>query len=280
MFRGIAFPRQTIFASLVLFNIVPDLQDIQVQVVAQGVLQITLDRAQARNALRNNTLREISETFRQVEADPDTRCIILYGNQDIFAAGADIKEMADQNLVDVYLSERPKYWKVISETKKPIIAAVNGYALGGGCELVMHADIVIAGRNAQFGQPEINLGIIPGSGGTQRLIRSVGKSVAMKMVLAGEFLSAEEALAHHLVAEVVEPEVTLKRALQLAEKISKKSPLAIRAAKESLLAAFETHLSSGLELERKLFTLLAGSDDRREGITAFLEKRSPNFRGN
>ena len=161
----------------------------------------------------------------------------------------------------------------------PLIAAVNGFALGGGCELAMHADIVIAGSSAQFGQPEINLGIIPGAGGSQRLIRAVGKSLASQMVLSGEFIDAETACSAGLVSEITQPELTLERARQLALTIAGKSPLALRQAKQALQQAFEGPLGSGLEFERKAFVMLAGSEDRREGIDAFLEKRKPEFKG-
>jgi len=174
---------------------------------------------------------------------------------------------------------RPAIWRRIYQFPKPLIAAVNGFALGGGCELAMHADIIIAGDNAQFGQPEINLGIIPGAGGTQRLIRTVGKSLAMKLVLSGEFIGAEEARQSGLVAEVTIPEMTIERALKLAKTIAKKPPLAVKQAKDVLLKAFETDLDAGLQYERKAFTVLSGTEDRNEGINAFLEKRKPHYRG-
>jgi enoyl-CoA hydratase len=181
--------------------------------------------------------------------------------------------------VGVLNDPRVLHWRRIAQFPKPLIAAVNGFALGGGCELVMHADIVIAGDNAQFGQPEINLGIIPGAGGTQRLIRTVGKSMAMQLVLSGEFISAAQARDFGLVSEVTIPERTLERATELARKIATKPPIAVRQAKEVLLKAYETTLDSGLSLERKAFTLLAATEDRNEGIAAFMEKRKPNFTG-
>lgn len=197
----------------------------------------------------------------------------------VFAAGADIKEMADLSPVGIWKDKRPQHWNSIKAFQKPFIAAVNGYCLGGGMELAMCADIIIAGEDAQFGQPEINLGIIPGAGGTQRLIRSVGKSLAMKMILSGEFIKAGDALTAGLVAEVTQPELTLKRATALAKTIASKSPIAVRVAKEAILAAYETPLSQGLELERKAFLFLASTDDRQEGIQAFMAKRPPQFKG-
>lgn len=243
------------------------------------VLTIWLQRPQARNALRRQMLAEIAEALESAYAGGEVRCAIVYGGEKVFAAGADLKEMSEQDMIDMLDDPRPGYWKRITDFPLPIIAAVNGFALGGGCELAMHADIVIAGSNAQFGQPEINLGIIPGAGGSQRLIRAVGKSLASQMVLSGEFINAETARSAGLVSEVTQPELTLERAQQLARRIAARSPLALRQAKQALRQAFEVSLSSGLEFERKAFVMLAGSEDRREGIDAFLEKRKPEFKG-
>ncbi len=254
-------------------------QDIVVTRHDPFILLITLNRPEARNALRNNVLKEIVEVLNLSKTDETIRVVVMTGGEKVFAAGADIKEMAALNAIDMLTDIRPQYWSEIAKYPKPIIAAVNGFALGGGCELVMHADIVIAGENAQFGQPEINLGIIPGAGGTQRLIRTVGKSLAMKLVLSGEMLDAKTALASGLVAEITLDEYTLSRALDLAKTIAAKPPLAVRLAKESMLKAFEVSLENGLNLERKAFTILAASEDRQEGIHAFMEKRKPNFTG-
>ncbi len=243
------------------------------------ILVIRLHRPEARNALTTELLTELADLLERVEGDTQVKAVVLSGSDSVFAAGADLKEMAALDMVGVLQDVRPKLWQRISGFSKPLIAAVNGYALGGGCELVMHADIVIAGDNATFGQPEINLGIIPGAGGTQRLIRTVGKPLAMKMVLSGEFISAREALVAGLVAEVTIPEMSLERAIQLAQCIAQKPPLAIKQAKEILLKAFETHLESGLQYERKAFTVLSGTRDRNEGISAFFEKRKPEFKG-
>ncbi|MGB2130406.1 MAG: 2,3-dehydroadipyl-CoA hydratase PaaF [Marinobacterium sp.] len=254
-------------------------QDILVSDIASGVLTITLNRPEAYNALRTQLLSEVADVLDQAMHNDDVRAVVITGNEKVFAAGADIKEMASLDAVGVLNDPRVLHWRRIAQFPKPLIAAVNGFALGGGCELVMHADIVIAGDNAQFGQPEINLGIIPGAGGTQRLLRTVGKSMAMQLVLSGEFISAAQARDFGLVSEVTIPERSLERATELARKIATKPPIAVRQAKEVLLKAYETTLDSGLSLERKAFTLLAATEDRNEGIAAFMEKRKPNFTG-
>jgi enoyl-CoA hydratase len=254
-------------------------EDIQLAPLQAGVLLITLNRPEARNALRTQLLGELAEALEAAAADPEVKAVVITGGDKVFAAGADIKEMAALDVVGVLTDVRPTYWRRIYAFPKPLIAAVNGFALGGGCELVMHADIVIAGESAQFGQPEINLGIIPGAGGTQRLIRTVGKSLAMKLVLSGEFIDAKTALTAGLVAEVTPPELTIERALTLAGSIATKPPLAVRLAKEAMLKAFETTLETGLNLERKAFATLAATEDRQEGIAAFIDKRKPEFKG-
>lgn len=253
--------------------------DIIAAAPAEGVQTITLNRPTARNALRTHLLSELADALDAAATDDAIRCVVLTGGPKIFAAGADIKEMASLDAIAVLSDKRPTYWARIRQFPKPLVVAANGFVLGGGCELAMHADIVIAGNNAQFGQPEINLGIIPGAGGTQRLIRTVGKPLAMKMVLSGEFIDAQAALQAGLVTEVTQPELSLERAVTLAKKIASKSPLALRLAKEAMLNAFETSLSTGLDQERKSFALLAASEDRREGISAFMEKRKPQFNG-
>jgi len=254
-------------------------QDILVSEVTDGVVTITLNRPEAYNALRTQLLSELADVLQSCTDDDSVRAVVVTGNEKVFAAGADIKEMAALDAVGVLNDPRVLHWRRIAQFPKPLIAAVNGFALGGGCELVMHADIVIAGDNAQFGQPEINLGIIPGAGGTQRLIRTVGKSMAMQLVLSGEFISAHQARDFGLVSEVTIPERSLERATELARKIATKPPIAVRQAKEVLLKAYDTTLDSGLSLERKAFTLLAATEDRNEGIAAFMEKRKPNFTG-
>ncbi|WP_372739503.1 2,3-dehydroadipyl-CoA hydratase PaaF [Neptunomonas sp.] len=254
-------------------------QDILVDEPQSGVLTIRLNRPESYNALRTQLLKELAGVLDQAADDSNIKAVIITGSDTVFAAGADIKEMASLDAVGVMNDPRPAYWRRIALFPKPIVAAVNGFALGGGCELMMHCDIVIAGDNALFGQPEINLGIIPGAGGTQRLIRTIGKSMAMQMVLSGEFITAHQALSFGLVSEVTIPELSLQRATELARKIATKPPIAVRLAKEALLKAYETTLDSGLNLERKSFTLLAATQDRNEGISAFMEKRQPNFTG-
>lgn len=253
--------------------------DICIATITPEIVEIRLNRPTARNALRTDLLAEIADVLTQAAADETVRCVVITGGEKVFAAGADIKEMAALDAIGVLNDKRPQYWSCLRTFPKPLIAAVNGYALGGGCELAMHADIIIAGDSALFGQPEINLGIIPGAGGTQRLIHAVGKARAMKMVLSGEMIKAQEALEAGLVAEVTPPELTIERAHALAKTIAKKSPLAVRLAKEAMLNAFEMSLTTGLQQERKAFALLAASDDRQEGINAFIEKRSPTFTG-
>ncbi len=245
----------------------------------KAVRLITLQRPEALNALNTELLGELAAELDAVENDPSIGAVVMTGSAKAFAAGADIKEMAERDLVGILNDPRLAHWQRIAAFKKPLIAAVNGFALGGGCELAMHADIIIAGEDARFGQPEINLGIMPGAGGTQRLLRAVGKSLATQMVLTGEAITARQAQQAGLVSEVTQPELTVERALQIAQTIAGKAPLAVRLAKEALLKAFDTDLASGLRFERHAFTLLAGTRDREEGIRAFQEKRRANFTG-
>lgn len=256
-----------------------EFSDIRAEKVGTHLLRITLDRPQLRNALRTQTLAEIARALDGAEADAAIRAVILTGGPNVFAAGADINELAAHDGVSIQTDARPKYWAVIRRFPKPIIAAVNGFCLGGGCELAMHADIIIAGEDSRFGQPEINLGIIPGAGGTQRLTWALGKSLAMRMVLTGEMIDARTALAHSLVAEVCQPELTQERALAIAEIIAGKPPLAVRAAKEAVLKSFEAGLEAGLAHERKCFAALFATADFREGVAAFRDKRRAQFQG-
>lgn len=254
-------------------------EDIAVSRPRPGVTLIAINRPVARNALRTAALGEIAVELDKVAIDESIGAVVIAGSEKYFASGADLKEMAALGPIEMLSDVRPKHWKRITAFPKPLIAAVNGYALGAGCELAMHADIIIAGMGAVFGQPEIKLGIIPGAGGTQRLVRAIGKSQTMKMVLTGEPIDARMALQAGLVAELVANEDTVKRAIEIAEAIASMAPLAVRAAKESVLAAFELGLTAALESERKSFVLLAASADRQEGIAAFLEKRAPEYRG-
>jgi enoyl-CoA hydratase len=255
------------------------MQDIIVARPAPGVVQVTLHRPEARNALRTQTLAEIAAALAAAAGDAETKVVVLTGGPDCFAAGADVREMAPLGPVDILTHERQRYWRAFATFPKPLVGAVCGYALGGGCELALCCDILIAGSNAKFGQPEVNLGMIPGAGGTQRLARTVGKTLAMQMVLTGQPISAQMALAAGLVAEVEEPSSALARAIEIASIIAAKPALAVRLAKEAILRAYETPLTEGLAAERQAFALLAASHDRNEGIAAFLEKRTPNFTG-
>ncbi|WP_323614268.1 2,3-dehydroadipyl-CoA hydratase PaaF [Pseudomonas putida] len=250
-----------------------------VQAPENGVRLVTLERPEALNALCTGLLAELAAELDAAERDGQTRAVVITGNRKAFAAGADIGEMAERDLVGILNDPRVAHWQRIAAFSKPMIAAVNGYALGGGCELVMCADIVIAGTDARFGQPEINLGIIPGAGGTQRLLRAVGKPLAMQMVLTGEAIDARHALQAGLVSEITQPELTVERAIEVACSIAAKAPLAVRLAKEALLQAGDTDLASGLRFERHAFTLLAGTADRDEGIRAFQDKRPAQFKG-
>ncbi len=257
----------------------PEPSDIIVTPPKAGVLLVTLYRPAARNALRTRTLAELAATLGRAAADDDIRCVVVTGSGQVFAAGADVKEMASLDAVGLWKDPRPAYWRAIRDFPKPLIAAVNGHCLGGGFELAMHADLIVAGRDARFGQPEIRLGIMPGAGGTQRLARTAGKSLAMRMILSGEPIDAQRAFEAGLLAELTEPELALETALDIARTIAKQSPIAVRLAKEAVLRAYETPLAQGLELERKAYLFLAATEDRHEGINAFLERREPRFRG-
>lgn len=246
----------------------------------KGVLLLTLNRPEALNALNTSLLGNLSAALDTAEANPEVRAVVLTGSERAFAAGADINEMAARDLVGIFQDPRVAYWHRIARFPKPLIAAVNGFALGGGCELAMHADILIAGENAKFGQPEINLGIMPGAGGTQLLTRAVGISKAMQMALTGEPINAQQALAAGLVSEVCPTELTVERAQAIAEVIASKAPLAVQLIKEAVHKAVDTDLATGLRFERHAFTLLAGTADRQEGLAAFQEKRRPEFKGN
>jgi len=244
-----------------------------------AVGMVTLNRPQVLNALNQALMTELAAALEEFDRAEGVRCIVLTGSDRAFAAGADVREFAEATSVDMVRSYRFQQWDRIRRIGTPIIAAVSGFALGGGCELAMACDIIIASETARFGQPEIRLGLIPGAGGTQRLTRAIGKSRAMELILTGQSLTAQEACALGLVARVVPVELYLDEASRLAREIAAQPPVAVRLAKEAVLQAFESTLSGGLEFERKCFHLLFGSEDKREGIHAFLEKRPPNFTG-
>ena len=243
------------------------------------VAVVTLNRPQALNALSYGLVKDLSQAMQELDHDPEVRVIVVTGGDKVFAAGADIKEMADKGPFDSLIQERLAYRDKINKITKPVIAAVIGFALGGGCELAMSCDIIVAAENARFGQPEVNLGIIPGSGGTQRLTHLLGKHRAMELVLTGDILNAVDAERLGLVNRVVPVELCLEEAKNIAKKIAAKPQLAVKAAKEAVLKAANTGLDEGLEFERKSFYLLFASEDRTEGMKAFLEKRKAEFTG-
>lgn len=255
-------------------------QVVKVSQIADGVIQIQINRPQAMNALNTQVLVGIADALNSAASDSTVRSVLLTGNARAFAAGADINELKQIPTGDYPEQERQSAWKTMRNFPKPIIAAVSGFALGGGCELMMIADIVIASRQTKLGLPEVNLGIIPGAGGTQRLTRLVGKPAAMKLALTGEFINADQALQLGLISEVSEPELYLERAIALAKKIAGKSTTAVQAIKLSVLNAYELNLEQAMAEERRLFLLAANSADATEGINAFQEKRKASFPSN
>ena len=244
-----------------------------------AVTLMTLNRPQALNALNSQGLADLIAAFAAFDADDSQRCAVLTGSEKAFAAGADIKEMSSQSFADMYGSNFFAGYDRVTATRKPWIAAVNGFALGGGCELAMMADFIIAGDNAKFGQPEIKLGIIPGAGGTQRLPRAVGKAKAMDLVLTGRMMDASEAERAGLASRVVPHDTLLDEVRKIAARIASQSPLAVMANKEMVNAAFETTLQQGVVFERRLFHGLFGTIDQKEGMAAFVEKRPGNWTG-
>lgn len=244
-----------------------------------GIGLVTLNRPEVLNALNQATMDELVDALEAFDRDDGVRCIIITGSGRAFAAGADIKEMAGATAVQMLAGYRFQQWERIRHIGTPLIAAVSGFALGGGCELAMLCDMIVASETAQFGQPEINIGLMPGAGGTQRLTRAVGKARAMEMVLTGRSISARQAEAWGLVNRLVPVEVVLDEAKRLAQEIAARPAVAVRLAKEAVLKAFDTHLEGGLNFERKCFYLLFSTEDRAEGIDAFLNKRPPNFKG-
>ena len=244
-----------------------------------AVTLVTLNRPQALNALNSDVLKELIDVFAAYDADPAQRCLILTGSDKAFAAGADIKEMQPQGFADMYSSNFFAGWEQVTATRKPWIAAVAGYALGGGCEVAMMADLIIAAESAKFGQPEIKLAVSPGMGGSQRMALAVGKAKAMDMCLTGRMMDAEEAERSGLVARVVPAGQLLEEALKVAETIAAMAPLAAIAVKEMVNAAFEMPLNQGIRFERRLFHGLFGTEDQKEGMSAFVEKRPGQWKG-
>jgi enoyl-CoA hydratase len=240
---------------------------------------VTLNRPKQLNALAGPLMAELIDALEQHDADRAIRAIVVTGGTTVFAAGADIREMADASAVDMLQRNTIGLWDRAKRVSKPLIAAVAGYALGGGCELAMLCDVIVAAENARFGQPEINIGLIPGAGGTQRLTRSVGKFVASDMVLTGRMLGAEEAFQRGLVARVVPQELVVDAAVKLGKEIATKAPISVRLAREAITRAFEGRVDDGIEFERKLFYLLFATQDAHEGMHAFNEKRQPTYEG-
>jgi enoyl-CoA hydratase len=240
---------------------------------------VRINRPRALNALDGATMRELMDALEALDADERVGCMVITGNERAFAVGADIKEMADATVVEMLCAGRIELWDRLRGIGKPVIAAVSGWCLGGGCELAMACDMIVASESATFGQPEINLGVIPGAGGTQRLTRAVGKAIAMEMVLGARRLSAAEAYQFGLVNRVVAPEAYLDEALKLADEVASKAPVALRLAKEAVDKAFEMTLSEGVAFERRLFYMLFATEDQKEGMDAFINKREPKWQG-
>jgi enoyl-CoA hydratase/carnithine racemase len=255
------------------------MSEVLIDYPSDGVARVTLNRPTVKNALNLSIRQELASIFNSLSVDEKIRCIVLTGGDEFFAAGADIKEMAGRGAVEMMLRNIHLLWQAISSCPKPVIAAVNGYAWGGGCELAMHADIIIAGENASFCQPEVKVGIMPGAGGTQRLTRAIGKFQAMKMILTGKAVFGRDALAMGLCSDVLPDGEVQAAAVKMAETIAAMPPLAVAQIKEVVLAGQDIPLEAALMLERKAFQLLFDSKDQKEGMNAFLEKRKPVYQG-
>lgn len=246
----------------------------------EHIALVTLNRPKVLNALSTDLMQELADCFLSLDTNPKVRVIILTGSEKAFAAGADIAQMVTATPVDQINDQRFRTWEMLKLITKPIIAAVNGFALGGGCELAMSCDLIIAGDEAKFSQPEIKIGTIPGAGGTQRLTRAIGKSKAMMMVLTGDMIDAKTAYEWGLVAKVVPSKILLQEAYELAKTISERAPVAVKLAKEAVNKSFEMTLKDGMDFERRNFYLTFSSLDQKEGMKAFMEKRSPTYNGN
>ncbi|MBF9232968.1 enoyl-CoA hydratase-related protein [Microvirga alba] len=244
-----------------------------------AIAVVRINRPKVRNALNMSVRRRLAEIFESFVDDTALRCVVLTGDETSFAAGADIQDMAEISAVDMYLRHNERLWEAVGRCPQPVIAAVNGFALGGGLELAMHADIIIAGRSAKLGQPEVRVGIMPGAGGTQRLTRAVGKFKAMRLCLTGEIIDAEEACDMGLVSKVVADEAVFETAMAMAEQLTKLPPIALAQIKEVILHGQDAPLGAALALERKALQVLFATNDKNEGMRAFLEKRAPNYTG-
>jgi enoyl-CoA hydratase len=256
-----------------------DYENVIAEKLEGGVGLVRLNRPKAMNALNSALMAELVDALAAFDADPEIGCMVVTGSEKVFAAGADIKEMENATAVEMLSRDSIALWDRVSRVAKPVIAAVSGVALGGGCELAMACDMIVASHTARFGQPEINLGVIPGAGGTQRLTRAVGKALAMEMVLNNRWLEAQEAYQFGLVNRVVNVEVYLEEALKLAREIAARAPVAVRFAKESVNAAYELSLSEGIRFERRNFYFLFSTADQKEGMNAFVNKRPAKWQG-
>lgn len=252
---------------------------VDVDYTIQKIAIVKINRPEAKNALNGEVRKQLAQIFSELSFNDEINAVVLTGGDEVFAAGADLKEMATATSTEMLLRHTERYWNAISQCPKPVIAAVNGYALGGGCELAMHADIIIAGKSAVFGQPEIKVGLMPGAGGTQRLFRAVGKFHAMRMIMTGAMVKAEEAYIIGLVSQVTEDDQTIPTAIQMAQSLAKMPPIALQQIKEVALMSEDVPLNVGLTLERKAFQLLFSTEDKNEGVQAFIEKRKPSYQG-
>ncbi len=252
---------------------------VDVNYTIQKIAIVKINRPEAKNALNGEVRKQLAQIFSELSFNDEINAVVLTGGDEVFAAGADLKEMATATSTEMLLRHTERYWNAISQCPKPVIAAVNGYALGGGCELAMHADIIIAGKSAVFGQPEIKVGLMPGAGGTQRLFRAVGKFHAMRMIMTGAMVKAEEAYIIGLVSQVTEDDQTIPTAIQMAQSLAKMPPIALQQIKEVALMSEDVPLNAGLTLERKAFQLLFSTEDKNEGVQAFIEKRKPSYQG-
>lgn len=243
------------------------------------VALVRLDRPDTRNALSPEVMERLASELERLDADPEVRCIVIAGSEEVFASGADIKALRERSFQEALRHPSAAFWRRLANVKAPMVAAVSGWALGAGCELALCCDLIVASETAEFGQPEITLGIVPGGGGSQRLARTIGKQRAMELVLTGRRIPAQEALAMGFVNAVARKREWLEAAMELAHRIASRPPIAVRLAKQAVLAAEETPLSAGMEMERRLYELAMATEDRVEGMDAFLEKRRPEFRG-